>query len=160
MSEPAANGRLAVHPYSSDETKTDPHGRFQINWASKDHGLHCLVARDFLGLRNGAFKADKDYHEAADLTGQADYLGATIEADIVKQKLPTTNGGYKALNMGSSSYGKIDERMYTDLCSDHPIDLCRYQVANGYMGRVGLINSGGESGKYDLAAAVATDRAG
>ncbi len=108
-------------------------------------------------LRNSGFKADgKDYHAAADLTGQANHLGVTIQADIVKQKLPTTNGGFKALNMGGSSYGKLDERMYTDLCSDHPIDLCRYQVANGYMGRIGLINSGGESGKNDLQSAVAT----
>ncbi len=108
-------------------------------------------------LRNSGFKIDgKDYHNAADLTGQANHLGVTIEADIVKQKLPTLNGGFKALNTGNSSYGKLDERMYTELCSDHPIDLCRYQVANGYMGRIGLINSGGESGKNDLAAAVAT----
>jgi len=107
-------------------------------------------------LRNSAFKKDKDYHNAADLTGQANHLGVTIQADIIKQKLPTNNGGYKALNSGDSSYGKLDERMYTELCSDHPIDLCRYQVANCYMGRAGLINSGGESGKNDLAAAVAT----
>ncbi len=108
-------------------------------------------------LRNSAFKIDgKDYHTAADLTGQANHLGVTIEADIVKQKLATCNGGFKALNTGNSSYGKLDERMYTDLCSDHPIDLCRYQVANGYMGRIGLINSGGESGKNDLAGAVTT----
>ena len=108
-------------------------------------------------LRNGSFKKDGvDYHNAADLTGQANHLGVTIEADIVKQKLPTNNGGFKALNTGGSSYGKLDERMYTELCSDHPIDLCRYQVANGYMGRIGLINSGGESGKNDLEAAVAT----
>lgn len=108
-------------------------------------------------LRNGSFKIDgKDYHNAADLTGQANHLGVTIQADIVKQKLPTNNGGFKALNTGNSSYGKLDERMYTELSSDHPIDLCRYQVANGYMGRVGLINSGGESGKNDLQSAVAT----
>lgn len=108
-------------------------------------------------LRNGSFKKDcVDYHTAADLTGQANHLGVTIQADIVKQKLPTCNGGFKALNTGSSSYGKLDERMYAELCSDHPIDLCRYQVANGYMGRVGLINSGGESGKNDLQSAVAT----
>lgn len=108
-------------------------------------------------LRNSSFKVEgKDYHTAADLTGQANHLGVTIEADIIKQKLPTTNGGFKALNSGSSSYGKLDERMYTELCSDHPIDLCRYQVANGYMGRIGLINSGGESGKNDLQSAVAT----
>ena len=81
----------------------------------------------------------------------------TIEADIIKQKLPTNNGGYKALNpAGGKSYGKMDERMYTELSSDHPIDLCRWQVANDYMGRIGLINSGGESGKNDLQAAVAT----
>jgi fructose-bisphosphate aldolase, class I len=106
--------------------------------------------------RNSAFKKDKDYHVSADLTGQADHLGVTIQADIVKQKLPENNGGFKALNSGDSSYGKLDERMYTELSSDHPIDLCRYQVANGYMGRVGLINSGGAAGKNDLADAVVT----
>jgi fructose-bisphosphate aldolase, class I len=106
--------------------------------------------------RNSAFKKDKDYHVSADLTGQADHLGVTIEADIVKQKLPENNGGFKALNMGDSSYGKFDERIYTELASDHPIDLCRYQVANGYMGRIGLINSGGAAGKNDLADAVMT----
>ena len=107
-------------------------------------------------LRNNAFKKDKDYHVAADLTGQANHLGVTIEADIIKQKLPENNGGFKALNMGGSSYGKLDERMYTELATDHPIDLCRYQVANCYMGRAGLINSGGASGKNDLAEAVKT----
>jgi len=106
-------------------------------------------------LRNPAFKKDGvDYHAAADLTGQANHLGVTIEADIVKQKLPLNNGGFKALNSGNSSYGKLDERMYTDLCSDHPIDLCRYQVLNSYMGRAGLINSGGGSGDNDLADAT------
>jgi class I fructose-bisphosphate aldolase len=108
-------------------------------------------------LRNTAFKVEgKDYHESADLTGQANHLGATIEADIVKQKLPTLNAGYKALRMGDSGYGKIDERMYTELASEHPIDLVRYQVANGFLGRIGLINSGGASGKTDLADAVRT----
>jgi class I fructose-bisphosphate aldolase len=108
-------------------------------------------------VRNGAFKVDGVNHEAsADLTGQANYLGATIEADIVKQKLPVTNGGFKALNSGNSSYGKLDERMYSELSSDHPIDLCRYQVLNGFAGRVGLINSGGESGGNDLVDAVRT----
>jgi class I fructose-bisphosphate aldolase len=107
--------------------------------------------------RNSAFKVDgKDYHTSADLTGQANHLGVTIEADIVKQKLPTLNGGYKALNMGKSSYGKLDERMYTELSSDHPIDLTRYQVLNGYAGRIGLINSGGASGSNDLEEAVQT----
>src|SRR3989475_4258085 len=108
-------------------------------------------------LRNNAFKKDKDYHVAADLTGQANHLGVTIQADIIKQKLPENNGGFKALNTGGSSYGKLDERIYTELTSDHPIDLCRYQVANCYMGRAGLINSGGESkGAGDLANAVTT----
>ena len=108
-------------------------------------------------LRNNAFKKDGvDYHVAADLTGQANHLGVTIEADIIKQKLPENNGGFKALNMGGSSYGKLDERMYSDLSSDNPIDLCRYQIANCYMGRAGLINSGGASGKNDFAEAVKT----
>ncbi len=109
-------------------------------------------------LRNDAFKTrEKDYHNSADLTSQANHLGVTIEADIVKQKLPENNGGYKALNTGNSSYGKLDERIYTELTTDHPIDLCRYQVLNGYSGRAGLINSGGESkGAGDLAAAVRT----
>ncbi len=102
-------------------------------------------------LRNSAFKADKDYHEAADLTGQADYLGATIEADIVKQKLPVCDGGFKALK-----FGKFSEKMYTNLSSPHPIDLTRYQVVNGYMGRIGLINSGGASGENDLHEAAMT----
>jgi class I fructose-bisphosphate aldolase len=108
-------------------------------------------------LRNNAFKKDKDYHVSADLTGQANHLGVTIQADIIKQKLPENNGGFKSLNTGSSSYGKLDERIYTELTSDHPIDLCRYQVANCYMGRAGLINSGGESkGAGDLENAVLT----
>lgn len=109
-------------------------------------------------LRNNAFKKDKtDYHVSADLTGQANYLGATIQADIIKQKLPENNGGYKALNTGGVSYGKFDERMYTELATDNPVDLCRYQVINGYMGRAGLINSGGASaGSTDLKEAVRT----
>jgi class I fructose-bisphosphate aldolase len=107
--------------------------------------------------RNSAFKVDgEDYHAAADLTGQANHLGVTIQADIIKQKQPTTNGGYKALNMGDSSYGKLDEDIYDELSSAHPIDLTRYQVANDYMGRAGLINSGGSSGKNDFAQAVRT----
>jgi len=106
--------------------------------------------------RNAAFKKDKDYHVSADLTGQANHLGVTIQADIIKQKLPENNGGFKALNTGGSSYGKLDERIYTELSSDHPIDLCRYQVANCYMGRAGLINSGGASGKNDFAEATVT----
>ena len=109
-------------------------------------------------MRNDAFKTkDADYHLAADLTGQANHLGVTIEADIIKQKAPVVNEGYKALNMGSSSYGKTDERIYSELTSDHPIDMTRYQVLNNYMGRAGLINSGGASkGAGDVEAAVRT----
>lgn len=107
-------------------------------------------------LRNNAFKKDKDYHVSADLTGQANHLGVTIEADIIKQKLPENNGGYTALNMGNSSYGKIDKRVYSELTKDHPIDLTRYQVMNNYMGRAGLINSGGASGENDFAEATKT----
>ncbi|MFV0418581.1 MAG: class I fructose-bisphosphate aldolase [Dysgonomonas sp.] len=104
-------------------------------------------------LRNSDFKKDGvDYHSSADMTAQANHIGVTIKADIIKQKLPTNNGGFKAIG-----FSKWDERMYTDLATDHPIDLCRYQVANGYMGRVGLINSGGEShGESDLKEAVYT----
>jgi class I fructose-bisphosphate aldolase len=107
-------------------------------------------------LRNNAFKKDKDYHLSSDLTGQANHLGVTIQADIIKQKLAENNGGYAALNMGDSSYGKFDKRIYTDLNSDHPIDLCRYQVINCFCGRAGLINSGGASGANDFEEAVAT----
>jgi class I fructose-bisphosphate aldolase len=107
-------------------------------------------------LRNPAFKTDKDYHVSADLTGQANHLGVTIEADIIKQKLPENNGGYLALDTKGNPYGKNDKRMYTELTTDHPIDLARYQVANCYLGRAGLINSGGASGANDLADAVRT----
>lgn len=103
-------------------------------------------------LRNGGFKVgDVDYHVAADLTGQANHLGVTIEADIIKQKLPENNGGYNAIK-----FGKTDSRVYSDLCTDHPIDLTRYQLMNCYMGRAGLINSGGPSGQNDLNDAVKT----
>lgn len=108
-------------------------------------------------MRNPNFKINgTNYETAADLTSQANHLGVTIQADIVKQKIPTTNGGYKALNSGDSSYGKLDERIYNELTSEHPIDLTRYQVANGYMGRAGLISSGGASGSNDFADAVKT----
>ena len=103
-------------------------------------------------LRNSAFKVDKDYHAAADLTGQANHLGVTIQADIIKQKLPENNGGFTAVK-----FGKTSSEVYENLASENPIDLCRYQVANCYMGRVGLINSGGaSSGAADLAEAVRT----
>jgi fructose-bisphosphate aldolase, class I len=116
-------------------------------------------------LRNSAFKiGSTDYHLSADLTGQANHLGVTLQADIIKQKAPENNGGFKALNSGGSSYGKLDERIYTELTSDHPIDLTRYQVANCYMGRAGLINSGGASGSEDFReaaiSAVVNKRAG
>ncbi|MGE0307667.1 MAG: class I fructose-bisphosphate aldolase, partial [Acidimicrobiia bacterium] len=105
-------------------------------------------------LRNNGFKVDGvDYHSSADLTGQANHIGVTIEADIIKQKLPTNNGGYNAL----SGYGKTSKLVYSDLTTDHPIDLARWQVANCYMGRIGLINSGGESkGASDMVEAVTT----
>jgi class I fructose-bisphosphate aldolase len=102
-------------------------------------------------LRNPEFKKDKDYHVSADLTGQANHLGVTIEADIIKQKLPENNGGYNALK-----FGKTSKKVYTDLTTDHPIDLTRYQVINNYMGRAGLINSGGASGENDFAEAAKT----
>lgn len=102
-------------------------------------------------LRNSAFKTDKDYHLSADLTGQANHLAATIEADIVKQKQAENNGGYNAVK-----FGKTSKKVYEQLTSDHPIDLTRYQVANCYMGRAGLINSGGASGQDDLGQAVRT----
>ena len=103
-------------------------------------------------LRNDGFKKDgTDYHAAADLTGQANHLGVTLEADIIKQKLPTNNGGYKAIKVG-----KTHDKVYTELTTDHPIDLCRYQVVNCYMGRIGLINSGGAAGGNDLQDAIGT----
>lgn len=112
-------------------------------------GMVCVL---WCYLRNSAFKKDGvDYHVASDLTGQANHLGATVGADIIKQKQAQTNGGFTALN-----FGKTSEKVYTELTSDHPIDLTRYQVANCYMGRIGMINSGGASGKNDLAQAVRT----
>jgi class I fructose-bisphosphate aldolase len=133
-------------------------GRQLVEIAAAFHAAHEMGMATVLWcyLRNPAFKKDKDYHVAADLTGQANHLGVTIQADIIKQKLPETNGGFKALGTGGSSYGKLDERMYSELSSDHPIDLCRYQVANCYMGRAGLINSGGASGANDFEDAVTT----
>jgi class I fructose-bisphosphate aldolase len=111
-------------------------------------GMVCIL---WCYLRNSEFKKDKDYHVAADLTGQANHLGVTIQADIIKQKLPENNGGYNALK-----FGKTHKKVYTDLTTDHPIDLCRYQVINNYMGRAGLINSGGASGENDFAEAAKT----
>lgn len=139
---------------------SDQSGRQIIEVAQAFEEAHALGMATILWcyIRNNAFKKDGvDYHVSADLTGQANHLGVTIQADIIKQKLPTNNGGFKALNTGGSSYGKLDERIYTELTSDNPIDLCRYQVLNCYMGRAGLINSGGESkGASDMQEAVRT----
>ncbi|HEY6093708.1 MAG TPA: class I fructose-bisphosphate aldolase [Gallionellaceae bacterium] len=130
------------------------HSRRQIQEVSDafEHA-HSLGMATFLWayLRNPAFKTDKDYHVSADLTGQANHLAVTINADIVKQKMAENNGGYNALK-----FGKTSPKVYSELTSDHPIDLVRYQVANCYMGRAGMINSGGESGKDDLHQAVRT----
>jgi len=156
VKEAAEMGAAAVGAtiyFGSEES-----GRQIVEVAKAFHEAHELGMATVLWcyIRNSAFKKDKDYHVSADLTGQANHLGVTIEADIIKQKLPENNGGFKALNTGGSSYGKLDEKIYTDLSSDHPIDLCRYQVANCFMGRAGLINSGGASGKNDFAEATMT----
>lgn len=148
-----AKGIGATVYFGSEDSKRQMEEVAEAFEYAHERGLFTIL---WCYLRNSAFKKDGvDYHDSADLTGQANHLGVTLGADIIKQKLPLVNGGYKALNM-ESSYGKFDERMYSDLASDHPIDLCRYQVANCYMGRAGLINSGGESGDNDLSAAVIT----
>ncbi len=135
-------------------------GRQIIEVAAAFDAAHQLGMATILWcyLRNNAFKSGGiDYHASADLTGQANHLGVTIKADIIKQKLPENNGGFKALNTKENPYGKTDERVYSGLSSDHPVDLVRYQVANCFKGRVSLINSGGASaGKDDLAQAVRT----
>ncbi|HLO40245.1 MAG TPA: class I fructose-bisphosphate aldolase [Phycisphaerales bacterium] len=150
-----------------------PESREEIKYVSEmfeEAHSYGMVTVLWCYTRNNSFKTkgadgkSTDYHASADLSGQANHLGATIQADIIKQKLPVNNGGYAALNAGGSSYGKWDKRVYTKLCGSdeagnggHPIDLCRYQVLNNYMGRVPLINSGGESkGAADLQDAVAT----
>ena len=140
--------------WGSDESRRQLQEVSQIFEQAHELGMFTVL---WCYTRNEGFKtADVDYHVAADLTGQANHLGVTIEADIIKQKQPESNGGFKALNTGNSSYGKLDERIYTELTTDHPIDLTRYQVANCFMGRAGLINSGGGSGKNDLEQAVRT----
>ena len=138
---------------------SDASGRQIIEVSQAFHAAHEMGMATVLWcyLRNNAFKKDKDYHVSADLTGQANHLGVTIEADIIKQKLPENNGGYNVLASKENPYGKTDKRVYTELTAgDHPIDLTRYQVANCYMGRSGLINSGGASGENDFADAVKT----
>jgi len=137
---------------------SDASSRQIIEVSQAFHAAHELGLATILWcyLRNPAFKKDKDYHLSADLSGQANHLGVTIEADIIKQKLPENNGGYDVLNSKENPYGKTDKRVYTELSSDHPIDLTRYQLANCYMGRAGLINSGGASGENDFVEATRT----
>ena len=139
--------------FGSEESSRQIEEVSQAFARAHDRGLATIL---WCYTRSPAFKKDKDYHVSADLTGQANHLGVTIEADIIKQKLPENNGGFEALNADGKSYGKFDKRMYTDLSTDHPIDLTRYQVLNCYMGRAGLINSGGASGANDMQQAVET----
>jgi len=146
-----AAGVGATISFGSDESTRQIQ---EVSRAFKeDHDLGLFTVL-WCYLRNSAFKTEQaDFHVSADLTGQANHIGVTIEADIIKQKLPENNGGYNAF----SGYGKTSKLVYEELTTDHPIDLCRWQVANCYMGRIGLINSGGESkGAGDLAAAVRT----
>jgi len=152
--EMGATGIGATIYFGSDEATRQLQEVSEAFQHAHELGLYTVL---WCYLRNPDFKKDKDYHVSADLTGQANHLGVTIEADIIKQKLPLNNGGYKALSSKENPYGKIDDRVYTELSSDNLIDLTRYQVANCYMGRAGLINSGGESkGASDLAEAVTT----
>jgi fructose-bisphosphate aldolase, class I len=140
--------------FGSEESKRQIQEITEVFKYAHDLGMFTVL---WCYLRNSEFKKDKDYHVSADLTGQANHLGVTIEADIIKQKLPVNNGGYKAIASKENPYGKTDDRVYTELTSDSLIDLTRYQVANCYMGRSGLINSGGESkGQSDLIDAVKT----
>jgi class I fructose-bisphosphate aldolase len=135
--------------FGSEESKRQIQEITQAFAYAHELGMFCVL---WCYLRNSAFKTkEADYHVAADLTGQANHLGVTIEADIIKQKLPENNGGFNALN-----FGKTSKKVYSDLTTDHPIDLTRYQVANCYMGRAGLINSGGASGENDIQQAVRT----
>jgi fructose-bisphosphate aldolase, class I len=135
--------------YGSDESNRQIEEVTQAFERAHELGMFTVL---WCYLRNSAFKKDGvDYHVSSDLTGQANHLGVTIQADIIKQKLPQCNGGFTALN-----FGKTDDLVYKQLTSDHPIDLTRYQVVNCYMGRIGLINSGGASGKNDLQQAVKT----
>ncbi len=148
-SDMGALGVGATIYYGSEESRDQIEEVSEAFQMAHEMGMFTVL---WCYLRNAAFKKDGvDYHESADLTGQANYLGATIEADIIKQKQPTNNGGFTAIG-----FGKTNPLMYEKLTSNHPIDLTRYQVANCFMGRVGLINSGGASGKDDLRQAVRT----
>ena len=147
--EMGAQGVGATIYFGSEESKRQIQEVTEMFHQAHSLGMFTVL---WCYLRNSAFKKDKDYHVAADLTGQANHLGVTIEADIIKQKLPENNGGYTAIN-----FGKTHKKVYSDLSSDHPIDLTRYQLANCYMGRAGLINSGGaSSGEGDLKEVVKT----
>jgi fructose-bisphosphate aldolase, class I len=148
--EMGAVGVGATIYFGSEESKRQLQEVTEMFHQAHELGMFTVL---WCYLRNSAFKTkEADYHLAADLTGQANHLGSTLEADIIKQKLPATNGGYTALN-----FGKTHKKVYSDLTSNHPIDLTRYQVANCFMGRAGLINSGGESkGESDLKEAVMT----
>jgi len=140
--------------FGSEESKRQIQEVTQAFAHAHELGMFCVL---WCYLRNPAFKTkEADYHVAADLTGQANHLGVTIQADIIKQKLPENNGGYKILSTKENPYGKISNLVYTQLSTDHPIDLTRYQLINCYMGRAGLINSGGASGDNDLQQAVRT----
>jgi class I fructose-bisphosphate aldolase len=146
-----AAGVGATIYFGSDESTRQLQEVSEAFAEAHDYGMFTVL---WCYLRNNGFNVDGvDYHTSADLTGQANHLGVTIGADIIKQKLPTNNGGYNAL----SGYGKTSKLVYSQLTTDHPIDLARWQVANCYLGRIGLINSGGESkGASDLAEAVTT----
>jgi class I fructose-bisphosphate aldolase len=148
--EMGATGVGATIYFGSEESKRQLQEITEMFHQAHELGMYTVL---WCYLRNSAFKTkEQDYHVSADLTGQANHLGVTIEADIIKQKLPENNGGYNALN-----FGKTHKKVYSDLTTDHPIDLTRYQVANCYMGRAGLINSGGASaGESDLKEAVKT----
>jgi class I fructose-bisphosphate aldolase len=140
--------------FGSEESKRQIQEVTQAFEYAHELGMFCVL---WCYLRNSAFKTKEgDFHAAADLTGQANHLGVTIQADIIKQKLPTNNGGYNVLTSKENPYGKTNKKVYSELTSDNPIDLTRYQVINCYMGRAGLINSGGESGESDLQQAVRT----
>jgi len=148
--EMGATGVGATIYFGSEESKRQLQEITEMFHQAHELGMYTVL---WCYLRNPAFKTkETDYHLSADLTGQANHLGVTIEADIIKQKLPENNGGYNALN-----FGKTHKKVYSDLSSDHPIDLTRYQVANCFMGRAGLINSGGaSSGESDMKEAVKT----
>ena len=135
--------------FGSEESKRQLQEITEMFHQAHELGMYTVL---WCYLRNAAFKTkEMDYHVSADLTGQANHLGVTIEADIIKQKLPENNGGFNALN-----FSKTHKKVYGELVTDHPIDLCRWQVVNNYMGRIGLINSGGAAGSNDLYDAVST----